>query len=164
MQESGRDFISRSMPTIHWKDYEKPGRSVRIDRLRDEIWTRYFPHSKRECIDFAIQNSFTSYLHIPSVSEETVFSYIAHRKHSPSIVAWRRQHRKHVSRVRRRVHWSVTSIRFGADDTENTASSTVASWTVFTELLPENPLQYYHNYTTVQDTDVRAHYKWKNLF
>jgi hypothetical protein len=63
-----------------------------------------------------------------------------HRKHSPSIVAWRRPHRKHVSHVTLRVHWSVTSTGRGADDIENTASSIIACSTVFTELLPSNAL------------------------
>jgi hypothetical protein len=47
-------------------------------------------------------------------------------------------HRKHVSHVRLRVHWSVTSSGRGADVIESTASSTVAYWTVFTEPLPRN--------------------------
>jgi hypothetical protein len=68
-----------------------------------------------------------------------------HSKHSPSIVAWRRPHRKHVSRVRLRVDLSVSSTGRGADDIENTASSTVACWTGFPELMPgtswSNPLQ-----------------------
>jgi hypothetical protein len=63
-----------------------------------------------------------------------------HRKHGPSIVARRRPHRKHVSRVRVRVHWSVSSSGRGADDIENTASSIVACWTVITALLPLNAL------------------------
>jgi hypothetical protein len=75
----------------------------------------------------------------------SVFSHIllartTQRKHSPSIVAWRRPHRKHVLRVRLWVHWSVTSTGRGADDTENTASSIVACWAVFTELLSGNAL------------------------
>jgi hypothetical protein len=45
-----------------------------------------------------------------------------------------------VSRVRLQVHWSVTSTGRGADDIENIASSIVACWTVFTELLPGNAL------------------------
>jgi hypothetical protein len=57
--------------------------------------------------------------------------------HAP---AWRRPHRKHVSRVRLRVHWSVSSTGRGADDIENTASSIFACWTVFTEMLPGNAL------------------------
>jgi hypothetical protein len=74
-----------------------------------------------------------------------VFSYIllartTHRKHSPSIVALRRHHRKRVSRVRLRVHCSVRSTGHCADDIGNTASSIVACWTVFTELLPGNAL------------------------
>jgi hypothetical protein len=63
-----------------------------------------------------------------------------HRNHSPSFVAWRRPHRKHVSHVRLQVDWSVSSTGCGADDIENTASSIVACWTVFTELLPGNSL------------------------
>jgi hypothetical protein len=74
-----------------------------------------------------------------------VFSYIlaartTHRKHSPSTVAWRTPHRKHVSRVRLRVHWYVISTWYGANDIENKASSIDACWTVFTELLPDNAL------------------------
>jgi hypothetical protein len=45
-----------------------------------------------------------------------------------------------VSRVRLLVDLSVSSIGRGADDIENTASSNVACWTVFTELLPGNVL------------------------
>jgi hypothetical protein len=45
-----------------------------------------------------------------------------------------------VSRVRLRVHWSITIIGRGADAIQNTASSTVACWTMFTELLPGNAL------------------------
>jgi hypothetical protein len=63
-----------------------------------------------------------------------------HRKHNPSVVAWRTPHRKHVSRVRLRVDWSVSSTKSGADDVENTAPSIVACWAVFTELLPGNAL------------------------
>jgi hypothetical protein len=36
------------------------------------------------------------------------------------------------------LHNPVVPQLLGADDIENTASSIVASWTVFTELLPEN--------------------------
>jgi hypothetical protein len=46
-------------------------------------------------------------------------------KHSPSTVAWRRPRRKHVSSVRLRVHWSITSTGHGTDNTENIASSIV---------------------------------------
>jgi hypothetical protein len=60
-----------------------------------------------------------------------------HPRKQPS-VACRGPHRKHVSRVRLRVHWSVSSAERGADDIENTASYVVAGWTVFTELLPGN--------------------------
>jgi hypothetical protein len=45
-----------------------------------------------------------------------------------------------MSRVILRVHWSVTNTGRGADDIENTASSIVACWAVFTELLPGNAL------------------------
>jgi hypothetical protein len=74
-----------------------------------------------------------------------IFSYIfsariTHRNLSPSIVAWRRPHRKHVSRVRLRVHWSVSSTGCGADDIENSALSIVACWIACTELLPGNML------------------------
>jgi hypothetical protein len=62
------------------------------------------------------------------------------QKKSPSIVAWRRSHRKLVSRVRLRVHWSVTSTGSGADDIEYTASSIVACWAVLTQLFPANAL------------------------
>jgi hypothetical protein len=54
--------------------------------------------------------------------------------------SWHGPHRIHVSRVRLRIHWSVTSIRYGMEDMENTASYIVACWTVFTELLPGNAL------------------------
>jgi hypothetical protein len=68
--------------------------------------------------------------------------------------AWRERHRKHslmhccmayttqktVSHVRLRVHWSVTSSGRGVDNIENTTSSIVTCWTVFTELLPGNEL------------------------
>jgi hypothetical protein len=64
----------------------------------------------------------------------------SHRKHSPSIVTWRRPHRKDVSRVRLLVDLSVSSNGRGADDIENIASSIVACWTVFRELLPSNAL------------------------
>jgi hypothetical protein len=74
-----------------------------------------------------------------------VFSYIlsartTHRKHRLSSVALRGPHRKYVSRFRLRVHWSVSSTGRGADDIENTASSIVACWTVFTELFSGNAL------------------------
>jgi hypothetical protein len=49
-------------------------------------------------------------------------------------------HRKHLSRDRLRIHWPVTSAGRGADDIENTASSIVVCWTVFTEPLPGNTL------------------------
>jgi hypothetical protein len=39
---------------------------------------------------------------------------------------WHGPHRKHVSRVTLRIHWSVTSAGRGADDIESTASSIVA--------------------------------------
>jgi hypothetical protein len=61
-------------------------------------------------------------------------------ENTAAIVAWRRPHRKHVSRVRLRVHWSVTSTGCNADGIENTASSIVACWTMITELLPGNAL------------------------
>jgi hypothetical protein len=53
-----------------------------------------------------------------------VFSYIlsartTYRKHSPSIVAWHRPHRIHVSRVRLLVYWPVASTVSGADYIEN---------------------------------------------
>jgi hypothetical protein len=65
-----------------------------------------------------------------------------HRKHSPSFFffAWRRPHIKHVSRVRLRAHWSVSSTGCGADVIETTASPTVVYCTVFTELLPGKAL------------------------
>jgi hypothetical protein len=44
------------------------------------------------------------------------------------------------SRFTLRVDWSVNSTGRGADDMENTASSVVACWTVFTELLPGSTL------------------------
>jgi hypothetical protein len=74
-----------------------------------------------------------------------ILSYITsarttHRKHSPSTVVWRRPHRKHLSCVRLRVHWSITITRRGADDIENAASSIVACWTTFTGLLLGNAL------------------------
>jgi hypothetical protein len=47
---------------------------------------------------------------------------------------------KHVSRVRLRVHWYVSSAGRGADDVENTASSIVACWTLFTGLMSGNAL------------------------
>jgi hypothetical protein len=49
-------------------------------------------------------------------------------------------HRKHASRVRLRVHWSVTSTGRGADDIEITVSSIVACWGVFTGPLSGNAL------------------------
>jgi hypothetical protein len=71
-----------------------------------------------------------------------VFSHISerttHRKHSPSIAARCRPHRKHVSRVRLRVNLSVSSTGRGADYIENTASSIVACCTVVKKLLPGN--------------------------
>jgi hypothetical protein len=57
------------------------------------------------------------------------------RKHRPSIVAWHRPQRQHVSHVRLWVNWTITSAGCGMNDVENTSSSTVACWTVFTELL-----------------------------
>jgi hypothetical protein len=63
-----------------------------------------------------------------------------HTENSPHIVAWRRPHRKHVSRVRLQVHLSVTSTGHDVDNIENTASFIVACWTTFTELLPGNML------------------------
>jgi hypothetical protein len=45
-----------------------------------------------------------------------------------------------MSRVTLRVDLSVSSTGRGADDTENTDLSTVACWTVFTELLSGNAL------------------------
>jgi hypothetical protein len=47
---------------------------------------------------------------------------------------------ENMSRVTLRVNLSVTSTRRGADDIENTASSAVACWTVFTQLSPGNAL------------------------
>jgi hypothetical protein len=38
-----------------------------------------------------------------------------YRKHSPSIVAWRRPQRKHMSRVELQFHWRVTSTGRDAD-------------------------------------------------
>jgi hypothetical protein len=61
-------------------------------------------------------------------------------ENTPSIVAWRRSHRKHVSHVRLRVDLPVSNTGHGEDDIENIASSIVASWTVFTELLPGKSL------------------------
>jgi hypothetical protein len=40
--------------------------------------------------------------------------------------------------LKNRLHNPVVSTLLRADDVENTASSTVACWTVFTELLPGN--------------------------
>jgi hypothetical protein len=59
------------------------------------------------CLDSSLKVTVLKSITIP------IFSYIlsartTHRKHSPSIVARRRRHRKHVWRVRLRVHWSVT--------------------------------------------------------
>jgi hypothetical protein len=45
-----------------------------------------------------------------------------------------------VSRVSLQVYWFVISTGRGADDIENTASSTIAFWAVVTELLPGNAL------------------------
>jgi hypothetical protein len=58
----------------------------------------------------------------------------------PLIILRQGPHRKHVPHVRLRVHWSVTSSGRGADDIENKASTILACWTVFTELLPGNSL------------------------
>jgi hypothetical protein len=78
---------------------------------------------------------------IPIVSYTYILSArTTQRKHSLYTVAWRRPHRKHMSRVRLRVHWPVTSTGRGAGDKENTASFIVACWTVFTELLSGNAL------------------------
>jgi hypothetical protein len=93
-----------------------------------------------------------------------VFSHIlsartTHRKHSSSIVARRRPHRKRVSRVRLRVHWSVTSTERGADNIENTASSIVACWTVFTELLPGKSLI---KRVTINSVAKLYNVKWMN--
>jgi hypothetical protein len=93
------------------------------------------------CLIFETSIFVASYKSIPIA----VFSFIlsartTYREHSPSIVAWSRPHRKHLSRVRLRVHWSVTSIGRGAEEVKNTTSSIVACWTVFTELLPGNSL------------------------
>jgi hypothetical protein len=74
------------------------------------------------------------------VFPHTLSTQTTHRKHSHSIVAWRRPHRKHVSCVRLQVDLSVSSTGHGVDNIENTASSTVACWTVLTELLPCNAL------------------------
>jgi hypothetical protein len=49
-------------------------------------------------------------------------------------------HGKHILCVRLRVRWSVSSTGSGLEDVENTASSTVVCWTVFTEPLPGNAL------------------------
>jgi hypothetical protein len=97
-----------------------------------------------------------------------VFSYILSarttlRKHSRSIVVWRRPHRKHVSRIRPRVDLSASSTGRGADNLENTASSIVACWIVFTELLPGNALiksvtvqTYLHASTGIRNHDPRV--------
>jgi hypothetical protein len=85
-------------------------------------------------------------LQFPGTSElkSSQFPFLSarttHRKHSPSIFAWCRPHRRHVSRVKLRVHWFVTNAGNGADDIENTASFIAACWTVFPELLPSNTL------------------------
>jgi hypothetical protein len=60
-----------------------------------------------------------------------VFFYVpsartAYRKHSFSVVVWRKPHRKHVSHNRLRVEWFVSSTGRGADVIENTASSIAA--------------------------------------
>jgi hypothetical protein len=78
------------------------------------------------------------YLLTPPVITRSYRARIAHRKDSPSVVAWCRPHRKHVSRIRLRVDLSVSSTGRGAGDTENTASFIVACWSVFTVLLPGN--------------------------
>jgi hypothetical protein len=89
-------------------------------------------------------------LHTSEVNSHSriLLALTTHRRHTPSIVAWRRSQRNRVSHVSLRV-WFVISTRRGADDTENTASSIVACWTMFTELLPDNalisPLQYQIN-------------------
>jgi hypothetical protein len=81
---------------------------------------------------------------VPVNSHSRIFLYPLGTGHAqktqPSIVAWRRPHRNHVSRVRLRVHWSVSSAGRGADDIENTASPIVACCTVCIELLPGNAL------------------------
>jgi hypothetical protein len=58
----------------------------------------------------------------------------------PPIILRHGPHSKHVSCVRLWVHWFVISTGSGADNIENTASSIVACWTVFTEPLPGNVL------------------------
>jgi hypothetical protein len=58
----------------------------------------------------------------------------------PLIILRQGPHRKHVSRVRLRVHWSVTSTGRGAGVIENKALSIFACWTVFTEPCPGNAL------------------------
>jgi hypothetical protein len=75
-----------------------------------------------------------------------VFSYIlsAHttqqKKTAPLLLcgADHTEDTYHVSDCQ--VHWTITSIGSGADDVENTVSSIVACWTVFTELLLGNAL------------------------
>jgi hypothetical protein len=58
----------------------------------------------------------------------------------PLIILRHGLHRKHVSHVRLRIRLFLNSTGRGADDVENTDSSIVACWIMFTEPLPGNSL------------------------
>jgi hypothetical protein len=64
-----------------------------------------------------------------------------------------------VLHIRLRVHWPVTSTGRGPDDIENTASSVVACWTVFTELLAGNTLIK----SVTISTNINETSKYKNV-
>jgi hypothetical protein len=66
----------------------------------------------------------------------TAFSVIL----EPLIILRHGPHRKHMSRVWLRDHWSVASTGRGANVIENSASSIITCWTVFTEPLPGKTL------------------------
>jgi hypothetical protein len=75
-----------------------------------------------------------------SVFFHILSAWIAHRKQSLYFGMAQTTPKTHVSRVRLRVDWSVSSTGRCADDIENTASSIVACWAMFIELLPGNAL------------------------
>jgi hypothetical protein len=93
-----------------------------------------------EVFDPASTQGTHSLTHSISVLSYILSARTTHRKRSLSIVAWHRPQGKHVLHARLRVDLSVSSNGCGSGDMENTTSSVVACWTVFTELLPGNVL------------------------
>jgi hypothetical protein len=88
------------------------------------------------CTELILATSGPRYIGSARTTQKTSHVIATQRVHW--FASW--TYRKHMPRVRLRVHWSITSTGRGADDIENTASFIIACWTVFTEPLPGNAL------------------------